>query len=82
MTKISKREFDSLLELKIQKMVLLIITIKHLDFIDAIDYLYNSKIYESLHTESSKIWHLSAEKLVDMLIAEVDTNILTYPDFV
>ncbi|MCF6336134.1 MAG: hypothetical protein L3J12_10370, partial [Spirochaetales bacterium] len=36
-------------------------------FIEAMEYLYNSGLYEYLSKEESKIWHLSPFKLFDML---------------
>ena len=78
----NKKEFDTLIELKVQQIVGIIITNLNLEFIDALDYFYQSKVYDSLHIESSKIWHLSAEKLFEMLTLEKETDQLTYPDFV
>ncbi|MEI8271597.1 MAG: hypothetical protein WCG08_03165 [Paludibacter sp.] len=75
-------EFDSFVELKVQDLVSLIIEIKKLEFVDALQYLYESKLYIALVDDSTKIWHLSTEKLFDMLKNEKQTNRLEYPDFV
>ncbi len=75
-------EFDTFVELKIQGLVSLIIEHEHLAFEDALQFLYDSKLYDALLEEHSKIWHLSNEKLFEMLLNEKQTNELTYPDFV
>lgn len=75
-------EFDTFVELKIQGLVSLIIEHEKIGFEDAIEFLYDSKLYNALLEEHSKIWHLSNEKLFEMLLNEKQTNELTYPDFV
>jgi len=75
-------EFDTFVELKIQGLVSLIIEHEKIGFEDAIQFLYDSKLYNALLEEHSKIWHLSNEKLFEMLLNEKQTNELTYPDFV
>jgi len=75
-------EFDTFVELKIQGLVSLIIEHEKIGFEDAIEFLYDSKLYNALLKEHSKIWHLSNEKLFEMLLNEKQTNELTYPDFV
>jgi hypothetical protein len=77
-----KNEFDLIVELKVQGIVSLILEDQQFEFVDAIQYLYESKLYEALLEEKTKIWHLSAEKLFDMLKTEKQTNELIYPDFV
>ncbi|MCX6308020.1 MAG: hypothetical protein NTY32_04005 [Bacteroidia bacterium] len=77
-----ENEFDSFVELKIQSLVSLIVEHENLVFEDALQFLYESKLYNALLEEHSKIWHLSNEKLFEMLLNEKQTNELTYPDFV
>ena len=79
---IQETEFDSFIELKVQDLVSLIIDIEKLEFVDALQYLYESKLYLALIDESTKIWHLSSEKLFEMLKNEKIKNVLEYPDFV
>lgn len=76
------KQFESIIELKIADVVSKIIESKHIDFEDALQYLYISELYKALTTESTKLWHLSAAKLFDMLENEKLTNVLSYPDFV
>ncbi len=77
-----QNEFDTYVELKVQDLVSLIIEYEKLEFVDALQYLYESKLYIALLDESTKIWHLSNEKLFEMLKIEKQTNKLIYPDFV
>ncbi len=76
-------EFEIIVELKVRDLVTLIImNTKNSILVDALEYLYESKLYQNLIREETKLWHLSAEKLYDMLIIEKETNVLIYPDFV
>ena len=79
---IQETEFDSFIELKVQDLVSLIIEIEKLEFVDALQYLYESKLYLALIDESTKIWHLSTEKLFEMLKNEKTKNELEFPDYV
>lgn len=74
--------FEAILPLKIQDLISLINKNKNLNFNEALHYLYNSKLYEKLSEEESKLWHLSTAKLFLMLEDEKNTKMLTYPDFV
>lgn len=74
--------FKAILPLKIHDLISLINKNKNLNFNEALHYLYNSKLYEKLSEEESKLWHLSTAKLFLMLEDEKNTKMLTYPDFV
>jgi hypothetical protein len=74
--------YSSLIPYKIIQTVSLIIEINKIDFIDAVSYLYKSKLYENLSIETTKLWHLSAEKLFDLLENEKQNNVFEFPDFV
>jgi len=77
-----KNEFEAFIELKIHDIISLTIDNEHLNFEEALQYLYESKLYTELIDESTKLWHLSAEKLFDMLKYEKQTNELIFPDYV
>lgn len=77
-----KNEFDPFVELKIHDLISLTIERENLKFEEALEYLYKSKLYGALVDESTKIWHLSAEKLYEMLSFEKQTNELIFPDYV
>jgi len=46
----------------------------------ASETLYNSKIYEALEDEGTKVWRLPYPLLYDLLIEELDTGKITYPE--
>lgn len=77
-----KAEFESILELKVQVLISLIMETENKAFLDALEFLYESKLYEALADESTKLWHLSTEKLYDMYTNEKQGNKLEFPDFV
>lgn len=77
-----KKEFEPILELKISDIMALIIDREQLNFEEALQYLYESKLYAGLTNESTKLWHLSAAKLFEMLHDEKQTNELIFPDYV
>jgi len=74
--------FESIMPLKVEDLISLIVEKQQFEFDVAIQYLYNSKLYDALSIEETKLWHLSSEKLFDMLLTEKDTGELVYPDFV
>ena len=74
--------FRPIIPLKIQDLTSLIIERKQIEFQKAIQYLYSSKLYEALSNEETKLWHLSIEKLFDMLENEKRTRKIIYPDIV
>ncbi|MBU0488892.1 MAG: hypothetical protein KKD31_13170 [Bacteroidetes bacterium] len=76
------KDYSSIIPTKVQDLVSLIIEAKRLEFREALQYLYWTKLYEALSNEETKLWHLSSEKLLDMLETEKLTNELIYPDFV
>ena len=74
--------FESIFPFKVEDLVSLIIEKKQFSFDEALDYLYSSKLYDALQFEETKLWHLSTEKLFDMLVNEDFTDTLDYPDFI
>ena len=77
-----KREFESFVEIKISDITALVMERKAFDFEMAIEYLYKSGLYRLLIQENSKLWHLSSEKLFDMLVDEKENKQLILPDYV
>lgn len=77
-----KQEFESILTIKIQDIVSLIMETKDSDFESAVKWLYSSKTYKALTTESTKLWHLSSAKILDILEQEQINTEVNYPDFV
>jgi len=74
--------YSSLIPYKILEIIPLIIGSNQLNYINSLNYLYTSKLYNSLSDESTKLWHLSAEKLFEMLEDEKKHGKLQFPDFV
>jgi hypothetical protein len=77
-----KAEFETLIELKVQDLVSLLMHNEAMQFMDALPYLYATELYAALTNEQTKLWHLSTEKLYEMLKNEKLNNKLEYPDFV
>jgi hypothetical protein len=75
-------EFEAIIPYKVQDLISLIIETQQLEFDDAVTLLYESKLYEVLSTETTKIWHLSTNKLLEILLNEKSTGQLIYPDYV
>ena len=42
--------------------------------------LYTSELYKGIEEEQTKLWHLSAEALFEMLQEELSTGKITYPE--
>lgn len=65
---------NPILPFKIQELIEIIIKNKHLNFKDALSYLYSSKVYEDLHYEPAKWWYLSSLSLYEILKKEKSKN--------
>ncbi len=78
----NKNEFEAIFPLKVQDLVSLIIETKNTNFEDAVLFLYESELYEALSTETTKLWHLSSEKLLELLMNEKQTGKLIFPDYI
>ena len=46
----------------------------------ASDVLYNSRLYETLEDEKTKIWRLGYPLLYDLLEEELTTGTITFPE--
>lgn len=75
-------DYTAIIPFKIQSLVSFIIEKLNLDFKNALEYLYSTELYEVLTDEESKIWHLSTEKLFELLEYEKENKELIFPDFV
>ncbi len=74
--------YSSLIPYKVKGILQLLMQQEQKSFLNSLDYLYGSELYNALSDEGSKLWHLSPEKLFDMLKEEKRNNKLVYPDFV
>lgn len=77
-----EKEFNAVVEILLQQVVVLVVNRKGLPIEDALLYVYESRLYVLLTREDTKLWHLSVEKLYQMLVDEREKNILTLPDYV
>ena len=58
----------------------LLIKNRNLSEVAAAETLYNSKLYEALEDEKTKVWRLSYPILYDMLEEELTTGKITFPE--
>lgn len=63
---ISSTEFKALLEIIVPRLVIYVAEHKHISYENALIKVYESKLYESLEDESTKLWHLSIPMLFDL----------------
>jgi hypothetical protein len=47
---------------------------------EASEMLYNSELYKALEDEETKVWRLSYPLLYDLLVEELDTGKINYPE--
>jgi hypothetical protein len=53
---------------------------KQINSLDALRIFYNSELYDRLSDEETKLWHLSALTLYDLLDEELTTGHINYPE--
>ena len=53
---------------------------RELSLEEASDILYNSHLYSKLEDERTKLWRLGYPLLYDLLIEELTTGDITYPE--
>jgi len=51
-----------------------------LSLAEASDVLYNSVLYKTLEDENTKLWRLGYPILYDLLIEEITTGKITFPE--
>ena len=75
-----KKKFESMLILIVPAVVKLIASNNDLDEIKATDMFYQSKVYEKLEQEDTKLWHFSPLTLYNMYEEEQRTGKLIFPE--
>ena len=73
-------KFAVMMEMLVPQVVALIAERKGISALDAIGVFYASALYERLEVEETKLWHLSAQTLYDLLNEELTTGKITYPE--
>ena len=72
--------FPMILELKVAGLIEEFISFSDTSLQEALKIVYNSKVYEVLEREETKLWHHSPQLLLDCLIQEVKTGKPEFPD--
>ncbi len=72
--------YTAIIPYKIKGVVQLIMENKQKAFVEAIDYLYSSNLYEHLSDEESKFWHFSSAKLFYFLEQEKQNAFANFSD--
>ena len=73
----SKESFALLLSSKVQEICIKIVNYFGISYDEAIEKLYNSKLYEVLDNEESKMWYFSSYDLFKMFLEERETGEFT-----
>ena len=73
-------QFVAILEILVPRIVQLIMDSRQLSNHDAAELFYSSELYAMLEREKSKLWHLSAPALYDLLEEELSTGVIAYPE--
>jgi len=77
---VDKKKIESLLILIIPDIVNLIIEKYSWDEITAINKFYESKVFECLEREETKLWHFSPLTLFNMFDEEQKTGSFVFPE--
>ena len=75
-----EKKLTVMLELIIPQVIQLIMDNRKLSNKNATDLFYNSEVYAMLEKEESKLWHLSALTLYNLLDEEITMGKITYPE--
>ena len=75
-----KKKFESMLILIVPEIVKLIVENSAFGEIEASEKFYNSKVYEKLEQEDTKLWHLSPLTLYNMFEEEQETGDFVFPE--
>lgn len=74
------KKFAGLLTFLDGMLLELIETNKKISPQEAATVLYSSQLFRMLEQEETKLWHLSANALYDLLEEELMTGTITYPE--
>ena len=77
----NKEQFEALLPLIITTLMKKIIERKKLSQDEAFSQLYNSRLYNALDDEETKVWHYSTEMLFSLFEEEMTTGNLEFPEY-
>ena len=77
----NKEQFEALLPLIITALMKKIIERKKISQDEAFSQLYNSRLYNALDDEETKVWHYSTEMLFYLFEEEMATGNLEFPEY-
>ena len=75
-----KKSISTVIAMITPGIIKLLIQNRNINLEEASEILYNSKIYETLEDEETKVWRLSYLLLYDILEEELATGKITFPD--
>jgi len=75
-----QKKFEAVLKLLIPQVIYLITEKKNIDEVTASRDFYNSKVYELLENEKTKLWHFSPLTLFNMYEGETKTGDVIFPE--
>ncbi len=75
-----QKKFEAVLKLLIPQVIHLIAENGKIDEVTASRDFYNSKVYELLENENTKLWHFSPLTLFNMYDDEIKTGVLNFPE--
>ncbi len=75
-----QKKFEAMLVLIVPQVIGLIVAHYELDEVTATQSFYESKVYELLESEDTKLWHLSPLTLFNMYDEERKTGKITFPE--
>lgn len=75
-----QKKFEAVLKLLIPQVIHLITEKKNIDEVTASRDFYNSKVYELLENEETKLWHFSPLTLFNMYEDETKTGDVIFPE--
>jgi len=76
-----KAKFEALLPFIVSALLKKIIEHKKISQEEAFSCLYNSRLYNALDNEKTKVWHYSAEKLYQLFEDEIASGKLELPEY-
>jgi hypothetical protein len=76
----NQEKLHALLAIIVPQILQYIMEQQNTDVKEAATILYNSKLYEMLENEESKLWHLSAATLCALLKQELSTGSIDFPE--
>ena len=76
----NKEEFDVLMLAIVSDFLKKIMKDKNCDINQAMEILYNSKLYRMLEDEKTKLWQYSSYRLLGLLNQEINNGFIEFAD--